>query len=447
MCGILGFFDPTSAVFDEAAAHVALNRGLDLLRHRGPDAGAVVVWPQRRLGFGHRRLSILDLSNRANQPMTSPDGKVSVTYNGEIYNFAALKKELEAGGIRFTTTSDTEVLLLGYQHWGLAGLLKRAAGMFAFALWDDSVGKLFLVRDRAGKKPLYFAQDRGAWSFGSELAAVQALRPKRADISKQGLEAFLTLKFAPSPLTLVEGLEKVPPGHFLEISNAGRRLMPYWSALGGSLPEGAPADLVDNALGVAARRRLVSDVPVCLFLSGGIDSSLIVHKIAEAGAVGTAAYTIGYDDMPGYNEFDYARMVANKYPVTLYSAPKCVSCDTGRALLTARGIPFNERTVTTPEDGDYLQRLSGETSLPLLSIGSQRIKGFIEPEWTQYLDAAGYPKTSVLTATYKNPAPTPLVSVQKAAPPAAKAEEKPQQPYGASAPPATSPANPAGIQF
>ena len=141
------------------------------------------------------------------------------------------------------------------------------------------------------------------------------------------------------------------------------------------------------------------------------------------------------------------RQVANKYPVTLYSAPKCVSCDTGRALLTARGIPFNERTVTTPEDGDYLQRLSGETSLPLLSIGSQRIKGFIEPEWTQYLDAAGYPKTSVLTATYKNPAPTPLVSVQKAAPPAAKAEEKPQQPYGASAPPATSPANPAGIQF
>ena len=141
------------------------------------------------------------------------------------------------------------------------------------------------------------------------------------------------------------------------------------------------------------------------------------------------------------------RQVANKYPVTLYTAPKCVPCDTGRALLTARGIPFNERTVTTPEDGDYLQRLSGETSLPLLSIGSQRIKGFIDSEWTQYLDAAGYPKTSVLPATYKNPAPTPLVSVQKAAQPAAKAEEKPQQPAAESAPPATSPTNPAGIQF
>ncbi len=141
------------------------------------------------------------------------------------------------------------------------------------------------------------------------------------------------------------------------------------------------------------------------------------------------------------------RQVVNKYPVTLYSAPKCVPCDTGRTLLTARGIPFNERTVTTPEDGDYLQRLSGETSLPLLNIGSQRIKGFIDSEWTQYLDAAGYPKTSVLPAAYKNPAPTPLVSVQKAAPPAAKAEEKPQQPARESAAPATSPANPAGIQF
>jgi glutaredoxin len=141
------------------------------------------------------------------------------------------------------------------------------------------------------------------------------------------------------------------------------------------------------------------------------------------------------------------RQVANKYPVTLYSAPKCVPCDTGRALLTARGIPFNERTVTTPEDGDYLQRLSGETSLPLLNIGSQRIKGFIDSEWTQFLDAAGYPKTSVLPAAYKNLAPTPLVSVQKATLPAAKAEEKPQQPARESAPPATSPANPAGIQF
>jgi len=141
------------------------------------------------------------------------------------------------------------------------------------------------------------------------------------------------------------------------------------------------------------------------------------------------------------------RQVANKYPVALYTAPKCVPCDTGRALLTARGIPFNERTVTTPEDSDYLQRLSGETSLPLLSIGSQRIKGFIDSEWTQYLDAAGYPKTSVLPATYKNPAPAPLVSLQKATPPAAKAEEKPQQPARESAPPANSPANPAGIQF
>ncbi len=247
--------------------------------------------------------------------MSSPDGQVAVTYNGEIYNFAELKKELQEAGIQFSTTSDTEVLIRGYQHWGLAALLRKAAGMFAFGLYDDRAGKLYLVRDRAGKKPLYFAEDAGAWSFGSELAAVQALRPRRSALSAQGLEAFLTLKFAPSPLTLVEGLEKVPPGHYLEIGPGGRRLMPYWSPLGAARPEGDPADLVDQALSVASRRRLVSDVPVCLFLSGGIDSSLIAHKIAETGARGTAAYTIGYTDMPGYNEFDYARMVATKYPI------------------------------------------------------------------------------------------------------------------------------------
>ena len=315
MCGILGLYNPTTAAFDAKGAHSRLERGLALLRHRGPDAGGVRVWPERGLGFGHRRLSILDLNERSNQPMSSPDGQVVVTYNGEIYNFVDLRGELHECGIVFTTTSDTEVLIRGYQHWGMTGLLKRAAGMFAFALWDDRAGKLFLVRDRAGKKPLYYADDSGALSFGSELAAVQSLRPKRADVSKLGLEAFLTLKFAPSPLTLVEGLQKVPPGHFLEIGPKGRRMMPYWTPLGAATPAGDPADLVDASLGTAVRRRLVSDVPVCLFLSGGVDSSLVAHKIAETGARGTAAYTVGYSDMPGYNEFDYAEMVAQRYPV------------------------------------------------------------------------------------------------------------------------------------
>jgi asparagine synthase (glutamine-hydrolysing) len=292
-----------------------MERGLALIAHRGPDAQGLALWPNRKLAFGHRRLSIIDLSERANQPMSSADGSVSIVFNGEIYNYAELKKELAAGGVEFKTDSDTEVLLAGYRAWGLAGVLKRSAGMFAFALWDDKTQKLMLARDRAGKKPLYYAEDRGVLAFGSELAAVQALRPRRAEMSKLGLEAFLTLKFAPSPLTLVDGLRKVPPGHFLEAGLEGRRLMPYWSPLGAALPEGDPADLVDVALSVASRRRLVSDVPVCLFLSGGIDSSLIAHKITEAGAKGMAAYTVGYSDMPGYNEFDYARMVADKFPV------------------------------------------------------------------------------------------------------------------------------------
>lgn len=313
MCGILGTYAPNNGGFDAAVVKAKLEHGLTLIRHRGPDAGAVEVWGARRLGFGHRRLSIIDLDARANQPMSS--GGVTIVFNGEIYNFKELRADLEKHGASFRTSSDTEVLLVGYQKWGLAALLKKCAGMFAFALWDDAAGKLFLARDRAGKKPLYWAEDAGTLSFGSELAAVQALRPRRAEMSRLGLEAFLTLKFAPSPLTLVDGLQKVPAGHYLEVGPAGRRLMPYWSPLGAARPEGNPEDLVDAALGVATRRRMVADVPVCLFLSGGIDSSLITHHIAETGAKGTAAYTVGYDDMPGYNEFDYARMVAAKYPV------------------------------------------------------------------------------------------------------------------------------------
>ena len=273
------------------------------------------VWPERRLGLGHRRLAVLDVSARSNQPMTAADGQVVAACDGALYNVDELRRELREAGLSFATAGDTEVLIRGYQHWGLAGLLKRAVGAFALALFDDRAGKLFLVRDRAGKRPLYFAQDAGAWSFGSELAAAQALRPRRPGLSAGGLEAFLTLKFAPAPLTLVEGLEKVPAGHYLELGPGGRRLLPYWSPLGGAAPSGDPADLVDAALGAAARRRLVSDAPVCLFLSGGIDSALVAHKVAEAGARGTAAYTIGYSDMPAADELDYARIVAGKYPL------------------------------------------------------------------------------------------------------------------------------------
>ncbi|MFA6004806.1 MAG: asparagine synthase (glutamine-hydrolyzing), partial [Elusimicrobiota bacterium] len=317
MCGILGVYAAGGAALDPEPTRRSLEAAGAAIAHRGPDAAGAVA--AARFGFGHRRLSILDLNARANQPMSSPDGNVTVTYNGEIYNFRQLRAELEAAGCAFSTTSDTEVLIRGYQHWGLAGILTRAAGMFAFALYDAAQDRLYLARDRAGKKPLYWARAGGRVYFCSELAGLFQLWPGRRQISPEGLDCYLALKFAPAPLTLVQGVSKVMPGSYLEFGPDGKeRSVPYWDPFAarrsGLSARQAEAE-VEQALDLAVRRRLVSDVPVCVFLSGGIDSSYIVDRVCASGAAGAAAYTVGYSDMPGYNEFEYARLVARKYPV------------------------------------------------------------------------------------------------------------------------------------
>ncbi len=314
MCGILGVYARSGALPDGILER--LERAGKAIAHRGPDAAGVRA--HGRAAFGHRRLAILDLNPRSDQPMASSDGEVLLTYNGEIYNFAELRSELERAGRSFTTTSDTEVLIQGYQHWGLEGVLKRAAGMFAFALHDRKTGRLFLARDRAGKKPLFYAEKDGLLCFCSELRGVLQLRPRRAELDREGLEAYLTLKFTPPPLSLVAGVRKVPPASYLEFTDAGVKETEYWSPLmrpAARLAYREACDRIEEALDVAVRRRLVSDVPVCVFLSGGVDSSLVVSKLAAGGARGTASYTIGYGDMPGYNEFEYSRLIARKYPI------------------------------------------------------------------------------------------------------------------------------------
>jgi asparagine synthase (glutamine-hydrolysing) len=314
MCGIAGVF-AASAALDRQHVEASLKRALEEIAHRGPDASGVVVRAQA--GFGHRRLSILDLNARSDQPMSSPDGRHLLTYNGEIYNFRQLRAQLQAKGLSFKTDSDTEVLLAGYGHWGLEELLRRCAGMFAFALYDEERRTLVLARDRAGKKPLYYAERSGVVSFCSEVKGLLALLPGRPKLCRAGLEAYLTLKFVPSPDTLFSGVKKVPPGCYVQADAAGLRVKRYWTPLcaASHYSYAEALDRVDAALTTAVTRRLVSDVPVCVFLSGGVDSGLIVSKLDELGVRGTAAYTLGYSDMPGYNEFDYARLIAERFPV------------------------------------------------------------------------------------------------------------------------------------
>lgn len=316
MCGIAGLFERDGAFKDSPSQMEARVRAcVDEIAHRGPDAAAARAWPSLGLCLGHRRLSILDLSERSNQPMGLPDGSAWLSYNGEIYNFRAIKAELESAGERFSTTSDTEVLLVGYRRWGLEELLRRCAGMFAFALYDAKSRTLHLARDRAGKKPLYWFDHGGLVGFCSELRGLLKLSPRKPQLSPEGLRAYLTLKFAPSPGSLLEGVRKVPPAGFVSISASGASTTRYWTPLGAASVRSGLEERIVRALTTAAERRLVADVPVSVFLSGGVDSTLVVDRLCAGGARGTATYTIGYEDLPGYSEFEYSRLTAKKYPI------------------------------------------------------------------------------------------------------------------------------------
>lgn len=318
MCGILGLYRPGGA-FDAADAERRLIQGVKALLHRGPDASGIESLAKDGVAFAHRRLAILDLDKRANQPMRSKDGSLLITFNGEIYNFRELREELRSEGGVFRTQSDTEVLLEGYRLWGIERLLERVAGMFAFGLYDANRKTLILARDRAGKKPLFYSEADGGLAFSSELRGLFKLLPKRPELSPEGLDAYLALKFVPPPRTLIKGIESLPPACWLEARDGGAvQVREYWTPWRGAPAPASPAaaiERLDDAFTTAVKRRLVSDVPVCLFLSGGVDSSLTAAYVSRLGVRDMAAYSIGYSDLPGYSEFEYSRMVADKFPV------------------------------------------------------------------------------------------------------------------------------------
>jgi asparagine synthase (glutamine-hydrolysing) len=314
MCGIVGVFDPNGLANAETV-EAQLSDAAATMAYRGPDAAGVVVQAKDGVGFAHRRLSILDLDPRANQPMKDRDNLV--TYNGEIYNFQELRSTLLDAGETFKTQSDTEVLLVGYRAWGLAGLLDRIVGMFAFALYDSQQRCLILARDRAGKKPLFYHARNGRITFASEMRALLHLAPEAKEMSSTGLDAYLQLKFTPSPQTLFAGVQKLAPGHTVTFGPQGSgKPLAYWHPyLHGRVFQGhesAWLDAIEKSLTQAVQRRLVSDVPVCLFLSGGIDSSLLAERLSSDGRR-LKTYTIGYGDKPEYDEFEYARSIAKKF--------------------------------------------------------------------------------------------------------------------------------------
>jgi len=313
MCGIAGKFN-----FDAARPidRERLTAMTSAIAHRGPDADGFHVGAG--IGLGHRRLSIIDLST-GDQPLANEDGTVWVIFNGEIYNFAEVRADLEARGHRFRTHADTEVIVHGYEQWGDRAV-DRFRGMFAFALWDEPRRRLLLVRDRLGVKPLYYCALPTGVIFGSEIKALLEDPDVPRDWSAEALDAYLTLQYVPSPQTMYRSVCKLPAAHLLVAERGAVAVRRYWD-----LPftgDGDPAreqdylDRLDALVTESVRLRLVSDVPLGAFLSGGIDSSTVVASMAETcGPDRVITTSVGFDE-GAFNELEHARVVARHLGVT-----------------------------------------------------------------------------------------------------------------------------------
>ena len=313
MCGLVGIGSVSSVL-----ARDWLSLGRDAISHRGPDDKGEYWSDDGRVGLGHRRLSIIDLTQAGHQPMQSADGQLCIAYNGEIYNFQDLRGELEGLGHVFRSASDTEVVLAAYRQWGKE-CVTRLKGMFAFAIHDQRAGTLFLARDRAGEKPLFYRLDNGELRFASELKALLAdpAFPRRID--RRALDCYLTMAYIPGDLCILEGTSKLPAAHALlfDCADGTADVWRYWEppeldAGKSAMPEEELVDGLEKVLQDAVRRQMVADVPVGLLLSGGVDSSLIT-ALAVRGGRQVKTFTVGFKNYAEYDESEHAALVARHF--------------------------------------------------------------------------------------------------------------------------------------
>jgi len=329
MCGIAGLVhaDPGYPIDRSLIARMT-----KCLAHRGPDAQGLQVWPGAAMG--HRRLSIIDL-NTGDQPIFNEDGTLAVILNGEIYNFQELREELQAHGHRFATKSDTEAIVHAYEQWG-DRCVERLAGMFVFALWDDRRRRLLLARDRVGKKPLYYARDGDRLLFASELKSLLQDHALKRVLNLEALDTYFSLGAVQAPATILLGIHQLPPAHYLVWEGGRIRAAEYWD-----VPHVAPIErteaealrALDTVLLDAVRVRLVSDVPVGAFLSGGVDSSAIVEAMARLSSTPIVTTSVGFTEQ-AFSELEHARAVA-----------KAVGTDHHEVVLQARAADVLPRLV------------------------------------------------------------------------------------------------------
>jgi asparagine synthase (glutamine-hydrolysing) len=320
MCGFAGWFDSSRSTAHDRLRSVALKMN-DALRHRGPDSSGDWISADLSLAIGHRRLAILDLSPAGHQPMCTPDGRFVLSYNGEIYNHASVREELSALGWTFRGHSDTETLLYAIATWGVSAAIQRFIGMFAIAVADVQMGELTLVRDRLGEKPLYYGWAGSAFVFGSELKSLRAHPHFDNRLSNTALSLYLRHKYIPTPLSVYEGIFKLTPGTCLTLNLRELRPgalpdpAPYWRLADYVLPredvaEESSLSELDRLLREAVKLQMMADVPLGAFLSGGIDSSLIVALMQEQSARPVKTFTIGFEQEQ-FNEAKYGRRIAD----------------------------------------------------------------------------------------------------------------------------------------
>jgi asparagine synthase (glutamine-hydrolysing) len=376
MCGILGiyYFDSERPI-DKAL----LERMSRTLIHRGPDDEGFYI--SSGIGLGHRRLSIIDLES-GKQPMGNEDGSVQVVFNGEIYNFLELRPQLEAKGHVFRTRSDTETLIHGYEEWGIA-LLQRINGMFAFCIWDQNKRRIFLARDRVGKKPLYFSLNKERLLFASELKALLCDLTLNHDIDLTALDDYLSFLYIPSPKTIFRNASKLPPAHYLMIDDGQVKMGAYWELV--FEPKVKEEEVLgfelDQKLSEATRKRLISDVPLGAFLSGGIDSSAVVaHMVPWMDGRPLITASIGFDEAR-YNELAYARQVANQYATQhneFVAQPRAL--DVIEKIVWHLDEPFGDSSVLPTY---YVSKLAKEVVTVALSGdgGDENYAGYIRRYW------------------------------------------------------------------
>ncbi len=324
MCGFAGFYDPKNRI-DSVwnSPEKVLKDMTDCIVHRGPDDSGAWVNSDDRVALGFRRLSILDLSSAGHQPMESQSGRFWITFNGEIYNFADIRNELGDSAQRLKGHSDTEILLAAIEKWGLVEAIKKTVGMFAIVVWDKEKKELHLVRDRLGEKPLYYGASKGVLLWGSELKSLRAHPAWEGKVSRAALTLYLRHNYVPAPYSIYEGIKKVIPGSIVtfkggDLSSDSETVTRYWSPLDmaegairnqSSSSESQALSELESLLRSTIKREMVADVPLGAFLSGGVDSSLLVALMQAQSSTAVKTFTIGFNEA-GFNEAEHAKAVA-----------------------------------------------------------------------------------------------------------------------------------------